>query len=231
VGAWLVAGFPRTGVGSVAGSPLEQRECPVGVRDGLGIHIVGGLPGHEFLPGGPGEHALDRDHLCRLEPRRDITAESDGQGLLVVQRVLDEASGQAGRAEHQPVERQNLRMVIKARDGVTAVEAGPEMLMQRGQRGDARPPALHDPGGLTIVIGDPVQDQILLGGEVPEEGRLGNLGGRSDVGHRDLVEAVGEKQRDGRVGDGVPRARLLAGPQPGRLNHANRITFVTRLPF
>jgi len=81
------------------------------------------------------------------------------------------------------------------------------------------------------VIRDPVQDQILLGGEVPEEGRLGNLGGRSDVGHRHLVEPAREKERDRRVGDGVARARLLAGPQPGRLNHVNRITFVTRLLF
>jgi hypothetical protein len=42
---------------------------------------------------------------------------------------------------------------------------------------------------------------------------------------------VDEKQRDRRVGDGVAGARLLAGPQPGRLNHANTITFVTRLLF
>jgi len=73
-----VAGFLRSGVGGVAGSGLEKRECPVGVRDGLGIHVVGGLPGHEFLPGGPGEHPLDREHLCGLEPCRDIAAESGG---------------------------------------------------------------------------------------------------------------------------------------------------------
>jgi hypothetical protein len=42
---------------------------------------------------------------------------------------------------------------------------------------------------------------------------------------------VGQKQRDRRVGDGVARARLLAGPQPCRLNHTNRVTFVTRLLF
>jgi hypothetical protein len=53
----------------------------------LGIDVVGGLPGHEFLPGGPGKHALDRDHLGRLEPGRDISAEGGGEGLLVIAGV------------------------------------------------------------------------------------------------------------------------------------------------
>jgi hypothetical protein len=81
--ARLVVGFLRTGVAGVAGSGLEQREGPVGVRDGFGIHVVGGLPGHELLPCGPAEHALDREHLCCLEPGRDITAEGGGPEMPV----------------------------------------------------------------------------------------------------------------------------------------------------
>ena len=45
-GSWW--DFLWTGVGGGAGSGLEKRERPVGVRDGLGIHVVGSLPGYEF---------------------------------------------------------------------------------------------------------------------------------------------------------------------------------------
>ena len=124
-------------------------------------------------------------------------------------------------------------MVVEAGDGVATVETGSEMLMQRGKWLDAGLAVVHDACGLAVVVGDPVQDQVLLGREVPEEGRLGDLGGCGDVGDGDLVEAVGEEQGDRRVGDGVTRARLLAGAQSCRcrLRHACRITFVTRLLF
>jgi len=35
--ARIGVGFLRTGVGDVAGSGLEKRECAVGVRDGLSV--------------------------------------------------------------------------------------------------------------------------------------------------------------------------------------------------
>ena len=45
MGAWPGVGFLPTGVGGVAGSGLEKRECPVGVRDGL---VLGGLVGTQI---------------------------------------------------------------------------------------------------------------------------------------------------------------------------------------
>jgi hypothetical protein len=36
-GRRIGVGFLRTGVGGVAGSGLEKRECPVGVRDGPSV--------------------------------------------------------------------------------------------------------------------------------------------------------------------------------------------------
>jgi 2-polyprenyl-6-methoxyphenol hydroxylase-like FAD-dependent oxidoreductase len=50
------------------------------------------------------------------------------------------------------------------------------------------------------VVRESVQHQVLLGREVPEEGRLGYLGRRGDVVDRDPVEAVRQEQRDRRVG-------------------------------
>ncbi|BFO18531.1 hypothetical protein SHKM778_49190 [Streptomyces sp. KM77-8] len=84
---------------------------------------------------------------------------------------------------------------------------------------------------LPLVVREPVQYQVFLGGEVPEEGRLGDLGGRGDVVDRDAVEAVLQEQRDGRVADGVSRPFPLAGPQPRRFVHPTTVTFVTELLF
>jgi hypothetical protein len=81
------------------------------------------------------------------------------------------------------------------------------------------------------VIREAVQDQVFLGGEIPEEGRLGDLGRRGDVDDRNVVEAVRQEQRDRGVGDGVMSSRLLAGPQPCRLDHLARVTLITRLLF
>jgi len=77
---------------------------------------------------------------------------------------------------------------------------------------EGRRPAGHDARGLALVIRKPVQDQVFLAGEIPREGRLGDLGRRGDVVDRDLVEAVRQEQRDRRVGDGIAGSRLAGIP-------------------
>jgi hypothetical protein len=176
------------------------------------MNVVGGAPGFQLLPVGPGKHAPDHEHLRRQQPCGDITAERGGQGLLVLERVLVQPSGQARRGEHHLVERQDLGMVVEPGDRVAAVEPGPEVPVQGGQRRDAGRAGAHDPRGLAVVIGDPVQDQVLLGREVPEQGRLGDLGPGGDVGHRHLVEPAREEQRDRGVRNGVAGALPLQGP-------------------
>jgi hypothetical protein len=122
-------------------------------------------------------------------------------------------------------------MVVEPGDRVAAVEASKEVPVQGGQRRDAGRAAAHDPRGLAVVIGDPVQDQVLLGREVPEQGRLGDLGPGGDVGHRHLVEPAREEKRDRGVRDGVTGALPLAGPQPGRLCHALQGNIFYRVAF
>ena len=118
-------------------------------------------------------------------------------------------------------------MIVQAGDGVVAVKASQEVPVQRGNRREAGLAVTYDARGLTLVVREAVQHQVLLGGEIPEEGRLGDLGRRGDVGDRDVVETVRQEQRDRRVGDSVMGSRLLAGPQPGRLDHAISVTFIT----
>jgi len=209
----------------------QQGECLVGVGDGLGVNVAGGSPVGDFLPVGPREYPLDREYLGGSQPGLDAQAEGTRQCLLVLEHVLREPSGQAWRGEDQPVERDHFWVIVEAGDGIAAVEAAPEVPVQRRHGRDAGLAVAHDARGLAVVIREPVQYQVLLGGEVAEEGRLGDLGRRGDVVDRDVVEAVRQEQRDRRVGDGVAGPRLLAGPQPRRLGHLVRVTLATRLLF
>jgi hypothetical protein len=122
-------------------------------------------------------------------------------------------------------------MIVEAGDGVVPIEAGPEVPVQRRHRLDAGCAVTYDACRLALVVRKPVQHQVFFGGEVPEEGRLGDLGRRGDVVDRDAVEAALQEQRDGRAADGVARPLLLAGPESRRLAHLATVTFVTRLLF
>ena len=105
------------------------------------------------------------------------------------------------------------------------------MPVQRGHRRDTGLAVTYDSRGLTLVIREAVQHQVFLGGEIPKEGRLGDLGRRGDVSDRDVIEAVRQEQRDRRVGDGVMGPCHLAGPQPRRLDHLVSVTLLTGLLF
>jgi hypothetical protein len=123
---------------------------------------------------------LDREYLSGPQPRLDARTQGVRQRLLVLKGVPGEPPGQARRGEHQPVKRDHLGMVIEARDGIAGIKACPEVPVQRRRRRDAGLAVAHDARGLTLVIGESVQYQVLLGREVPEEGRLGDLGRRGD---------------------------------------------------
>lgn len=105
------------------------------------------------------------------------------------------------------------------------------MLVQRRHRLDAGPAVAYDACGLALVVREPVQHQVFLGGEVPEESGLGDLGRGGDVVDRDAVEAALQEQRDSRLADGVACPLLLAGPQSRRLAHLTTVTFITGLLF
>lgn len=206
-------------------------ECLVGVGYGLGMGVVGGSTVGDLLPVGPGEHPLDREYLGGSQACLDAFTEGVRQCLLVLELVPREPCRQARCGEHQPMERHHLGMIVEAGDGVVPIEAGPEVSVQRRHRFDAGPAVTYDACCLALVIRKPVQHQVFLGGEVPEEGRLGDLGRRGDVVDRDAVEAALQEQRDGRVADGVARLLLLAGPQSRRLAHLATVTFMTGLLF
>ncbi len=110
-------------------------------------------------------------------------------------------------------------MIAETGDGVVSIEAGPEVAVQRRHRPDAGLTVTYDACRLALVLRKPVKHQVFLGGEVPEESRLGDLGPRGDAVDRDAVEAALQEQRDGRVSNGVARPPLLPGPQSRQLAH------------
>ena len=146
--------------------------------------------------------------------------------VLDVRALAAEAVSHAGRPATALI-----HDCADARVVVFRIDPGQEVPVQGGQRRDAGRAGAHDPRGLAVVVGDPVQDQVLLGREVPEQGRLGDLGPGRDVSHRHVVEPAREEQGDRGVRDGVTSAFPLAGPQPGRLCHAYIVTFLTELHF
>jgi hypothetical protein len=80
-----------------------------------------------------------------------------------------------------------------------------------------------------------VEDEVLLGGEVVEDGLLRDVGGAGDVGDRHRVEAVLEEELHRRVGDRRARLALLALAQAlglGRRRHGPQLyrTFAIKLP-
>lgn len=85
---------------------------------------------------------------------------------------------------------QDLRGVVEAGDGVAALQPVEEVPTQRRQRGRS---AGGDARGFVLVIGEPVQDQVLLGREVPEERRLGDLGGGGHLRDGHGVEPFSRK--------------------------------------
>jgi 2-polyprenyl-6-methoxyphenol hydroxylase-like FAD-dependent oxidoreductase len=156
-------------------------EGQIGVGDSLGVDIASRAPAGDFVPVSPAEYPLDREHLGGQQSRLDAWAEGARQRFLVIEQVPREPSGQARRGKDQPVKRDHLGMIVEAGDGVVTVETGPEVPVQRGHRRDAGLAVTYDARGLTLVIRESVQHQVLLGREVPEEGRLGDLGRRGDV--------------------------------------------------
>lgn len=110
---------------------------------------------------------------------------------------------------------QDLRGVVEAGDGVATLQPVEEVPAQRRQRGRS---AGGDARGFVLVIGEPVQDQVLLGREVPEERRLGDLGGgHLRDGHG--VEPLLQEESDRDVGDSLVHPLLLALAQSD-LTHA-----------
>ena len=104
-------------------------------------------------------------------------------------------------------------MVVEAGHGVAPGQAVEDVVAQRGQGGLAGAAFPHDPGRLALMIGEPVEDQVLFRAEVPEQGRLGDLRGGGDVGDGHLVEAAFQEQGDRDRRHGVVGALLLQFPQ------------------
>ena len=111
-------------------------------------------------------------------------------------------------------------MVVEPGDRLGPLEAVEEV---PAQGGDRRGPLGGHPGGLPLVVGDPVQDQVLPGREVPEERRLGDLGGGRDLGDGHGVEAPLQEQPDGGLGD-VPVHPLPLALTQTDLAHATSLT-------
>jgi hypothetical protein len=61
---------------------------------------------------------------------------------------------------------------------------------------------------------EPAVEEVLLGGEVVEDGRLGYVRRPGDLGDRDAVKPAFCKQVPGRVGYQLPCLLLLALAQP-----------------
>ncbi len=113
----------------------------------------------------------------------------------------------AGVLEDQAVVGEHVRVVVQTGDRIaplqparksrrTAASANPVGAWRLGRSADGRVgDALDDAGGLVGVVGEAVEDQVLLGGEVLEQGRFGDVRGRGDVRDRDLVEAALQEQR------------------------------------
>ncbi|GAA2873315.1 hypothetical protein GCM10010517_33820 [Streptosporangium fragile] len=178
---------------------------------------VGALPFGQSEPVPAGQHPLHGEDLPGDEARGELVGdlgERGGQHLLVEGHVVEQAGGQAGCGEDHPVVAEHLGVVVQPRHRVAPVEPGQEVTTERGQRRLPRRALADDPGGLALVVGDPVQDEIFLGGEVFEQGGFGDPRRRRDLGDRDLVESALQEQRDRRRGDRLVDLPPLAFPQP-----------------
>jgi hypothetical protein len=145
---------------------------------GLGER-VGGLRGGALPRGDPalvgvGELAQDRDDLACGQAGGELRMGRVAGGLAQGGRERRHAVGVValqGRAERrrladEPVERHDLRYVARARDRVALLQARPQVAVERVERGLVRGPIADDAGRLVLVVGEPVQDQVVLGGDV-----------------------------------------------------------------
>src|SRR6266487_7152547 len=77
----------------------------------------------------------------------------------------------------------------------------------------------RDQGGLELL--QLAVDQVFLGWEVVEHGRLGHVGPHGYVGHRHVIEAVLREEVERRPRDCLPGLLLLAFPQARLSPHAS----------
>ena len=68
-----------------------------------------------------------------------------------------------------------------------------------------------------------VEEHVFLAREVVEHRHASHIGGRRDVVHRHLVEAVHEEQARGGIRDGLPGGKAFAGAEVGRNRHVATI--------
>ncbi len=197
----------------------EEAEGAGGVVGGLGVQVVGGaavvldaapvVQGEDALGGGDLGGEQRRGEFARLREVGGL-AQGVGQGAFGAGHVLADPGGQAGGAVDEGGEGEHRRVVVEAGDRVAPGEAGQEVAEQRVEHRLAGVPVADDVRRLVLVVGEAVDDQVFLGGEVGEQGGLGDVGGGRDVRHRHPVEAVLQEERDGRLGDGLSGQFLLA---------------------
>ncbi|GAA3103260.1 hypothetical protein GCM10010485_46890 [Streptosporangium carneum] len=156
------------------------------------------------------------EDLSRDEPGGEFVhglGEGFGEGLLVDGHVVQEPGRQAGDREDHPVVGEHLAVVVEPRHGVASLQSRQEVTAEGGQRRLALVAPPYDQGGLALVVGDPVQDEVLLRGEVLEQRRLGDSRGRRHLRDGHLVESPLEEQGDRRGGYRLVDLLSLALPE------------------
>ena len=91
--------------------------------------------------------------------------------MLPARLVAHERRAQRRRVEHEPVEPHHAGVVAQPGDRVAALQPRAQMSVQRVQRRDVRLARADDPRRLVLVVGEPVQHEVVLRREVREQVR------------------------------------------------------------
>lgn len=206
--------------GWVVGQPrAEQGERPVHLRLGVCGHRGAALAVEQLRPHVVHQGAVRADQGVRGGARRDLVprgggllGEYRGHRACAVVGELPLASPQRGAGGDQAGNVRHTAQLGGLAVGEPAERAQQELAERGQQRLLGRAFAQGGDQGL-LMRGHPVIDQVFLGPEVVEDGRLGDLGNPGDLGDGDPFEAVLEEQRECGVGDLPPSPPLLAFPQ------------------